>query len=64
MYNTVQLKTLLEWKNDPSLRGDEKSHERLNQLLYEVTSMYQEDQGDKIRNKIVNEIGSVTTIDK
>lgn len=64
MYNTVQLKTLLEWKNDSSLHIDDKSHERLNQILYEVTSMYQEDQGDKIRNKIVNEIGNVTTIDK
>lgn len=64
MYNTVQLKTLLDWKNDPSLCGDENSHERLNQLLYEVTSMYHEDHGDKIRNKIVNEIGNVTTIEK
>ena len=64
MYNTVQLKTLLEWKKDPTIHIDDKSHDRLNQILYEVTSMYQEDHGDKIRNKIVNEIGNVTTIDK
>ena len=63
MYNNVQLKTLLEWKNDPSLNKDEKYQDRLNQIICEVSSMYQEE-GDKIRNKIVNEIGNVTTIDK
>jgi len=63
MYNNVQLKTLLEWKKDPSLNKDEKYQDRLNQIICEVSSMYQEE-GDKIRNKIVNEIGNVTTIEK
>lgn len=63
MYNNVQLKTLLEWKNDPSINKDEKYQDRLNQIICEVSSMYQEE-GDKIRNKIVNEIGNATTIDK
>lgn len=64
MYNDVQLKTLLEWKkNNPEIEDNDQGQNRLNQILSEVTSMYQ-DQGDKIRNKIVNEIGNVTTIDK
>lgn len=56
-FNHEQLRKVLElMKNNPD---EAKIHDTMNIITKEITTMYQE-QGNKLRNKILNEIGNVT----
>lgn len=68
-YNTNQLKTLNEWKltNNSKIFGQDDNpgdkNNKMMSLINEVTQMYQPS-GDKVRKKIISDIGSVTMLEK
>jgi len=62
IYNSNQLKTLLEYKKDGTYNINDKN--KTCDLVKELTKPYHENSGDKFKNKIINEISNVTTIDK
>lgn len=68
-YNTNQLKTLNEWKltNSTKIFGQDDNQcnksNKMMSLINEVTQMYQPS-GDKVRKKIISDIGSVTMLEK
>lgn len=60
-FNHEQLRKVVEWKKtNPK---EEELNDTLNIITKEITTMYQE-QGDKLRTKILNEIGNATIIQK
>ena len=62
IYNSNQLKTLIEYKKDGTYNINDKN--KTCDLVKELTKPYHENSGDKFKNKIINEISNVTTIDK
>lgn len=59
-FNTTQMHTLSTWKkNHPEWIDDEKKQQKINKLNKELTSLYSDD-GDKLKNKIILEVGSIT----
>lgn len=60
-FNHEQLRKVVEWKmTNPN---EEELEDTLNIITKEITTMYQE-QGNKLRTKILNEIGNATIIHK
>lgn len=62
MYNTNQLKTVIEWKKketDNKHVDQEGLQNDLNSIVKEVTAMYQDNTGDKMRNRIIDSLGNV-----
>ena len=63
LYNTNQLKTLSEWKKqNPTWIDDDKKQNKINKLNRELTSLYSDEDGKRLKNKILNELGNVTLI--
>lgn len=63
VYNTNQLKTLSEWKKqNPEWIDDDKKQNKINKLNRELTSLYSDEEGKRLKNKILNELGNVTLI--
>ena len=63
LYNTNQLKTLSEWKKqNPEWIDDDKKQNKINKLNRELTSLYSDEDGKRLKNKILNELGNVTLI--
>jgi len=65
-YNTNQLKTLSNWKKSKPRDNEHNTdtyNSKMMSLINEVTQMYQPT-GDKVRKRIINDIGNATTIEK
>lgn len=60
-FNHEQLRKVVEWKKTNP--NEEELEDTLNIITKEITTMYQE-QGNKLRTKILNEIGNATIINK
>jgi hypothetical protein len=60
-FNHEQLRKIVEWKKTNP--NEEEFEDTLNIITKEITTMYQE-QGNKLRTKILNEIGNATIIYK
>ena len=60
-FNHEQLRKVVEWKRTNP--NEEELNDTLNIITKEITTMYQE-QGNKLRTKILNEIGNATIIQK
>ena len=63
-YNNAQIRTLLDWKEEnEDWLNDLRKQDKTNRINCELTSMYC-DSGDKMQNKILNEICNATVIEK
>ena len=63
-YNNAQIRTLLDWKEEnEDWLNDLRKQDKTNRINCELTTMYC-DSGDKMQNKILNEICNATVIEK
>lgn len=63
-YNNSQIRTLLDWKEEnEDWLNDLRKQDKTNRINCELTTMYC-DSGDKMQNKILNEICNATVIEK
>jgi len=60
-FNHEQLRKVVEWKKTNP--NEDELEDTLNVITKEITTMYQE-QGNRLRSKILNEIGNATVINK
>lgn len=61
-FNTTQLQILSEWKkSNPDWMDNDITQNKVNKLNKELTSLYSHD-GEKIKNKIITELGAITNI--
>ena len=63
-YNNSQIRTLVEWKEEhDDWLSDTRKQDKTNKINCELTTMYC-DSGEKLQNKILNEICNATMIEK
>lgn len=61
LYNTKQLETLSKWKiKNPGWINKDNTQNKVNKINHEIGSLYSD--GDKVKNKIINQLSEVTTI--
>ena len=65
-FNTNQLKTLHTWQQDnPNYLHQQDKQEKVNKVMKEITCLYTDDEtGNRVRKKILNELCQATFIDK